>query len=176
MSKPLLLLDVDGVLCPFGGEPPEGFEQHMIEEEGGWVYINPANAERLKRLMQSFNLVWATMWEGLANTHLLEPHGLEDPLPVIEFGTFHEGMDDEVRMTVRGPYVYGGMPFKLPWIKRHVGDQPFAWIDDDIVEEGMKWAAERAETIPTLFVLTEYHVGLTDEHVEELEEWAAGVQ
>ena len=68
-EKPLLLLDVDGVLCPFEGDVPsngrvgpDGYER--IALEGGLnetnLWISRENAKRLARLAECVHIVWAT--------------------------------------------------------------------------------------------------------------------
>jgi hypothetical protein len=111
-------------------------------------------------LAERFELVWATGWEERANEYL--PHLLELPfreLPYLTFG---------------GRAMFGTAHWKLDAIERHAGDRPLAWIDDSIDEECLDWARRREA--PTLIVQTDSPVGITDEHVDELERWARSVR
>ena len=145
--KPYLLLDVGGVLSPYGMSPPPDFEEREVG--GFWVVWTDAHAPRLARLAEVFELVWATTWEQYANQALCPELGL-DPLPVIKF--------------VRGKT----QTRKLDSVKAYVGDRPAAWIDDDLYEDAFSWAAKRDEEIPTLLVKATPFIGLTEDHVEQL--------
>src|SRR5689334_11279557 len=81
--KPLLLLDVDGVLIPYAApKQPDGFEQHILQGEQVW--LAPHHGAWLRPLCDRFQLVWATGWEHDANRLIGPILGLPE-LPVIEF-------------------------------------------------------------------------------------------
>lgn len=156
-DKPVLFVDVDGVISLFGFPPgadelPGPFHwidgiAHCIPEDGG---------RRLERLAERFELVWATGWEEKANEYL--PFILKLPfkeLPVLSFD---------------GRAVFGSAHWKLDTIDEYAAGRPAAWIDDNLDEECRAWA-ERREA-PTLLVQTESPLGMLDEHVEELLAWA----
>jgi HAD domain in Swiss Army Knife RNA repair proteins len=149
-TKPLLLLDIDGVLCPFGGDLTDGYE--LFDEETA-LYVSRTNTLRLARLAEYFELAWASRWGHDANVLLCDFDELP-PLPHIDFSAL---------LSMTGT-------FKLPAIELYVEDRPFAWVDDQIGEDAFEWAAEREE--PTLFIQTDAAVGLTDEIVDELIEFA----
>ena len=148
-ERPLLLLDVDGVLSPFGC--PDGY---VPIDEGVSCY-SPENIARLRRLAEAFDLVWATMWEHVANEVMAPIHELS-PLPVVEFD---EGGELDMEEHV-----------KLPAIRRFVGERPFVWIDDDIPLGARGWASVRRS--PTLLLETTPNVGLTDEITRAAVEFA----
>jgi hypothetical protein len=157
-SKPLLFLDVDGVISVFGfslandEQLPGPF--HWVD---GIAHCIPRHVgPRLARLAELYELVWATGWEEKANEYL--PHLLE--LPFEELPT----------LTFDGQAVFGSAHWKLGAIDEYAGERPAAWIDDNIDEECEAWAAERAA--PTLLVRTESPIGLTDVHVGRLMRWA----
>jgi HAD domain in Swiss Army Knife RNA repair proteins len=151
--RPILFVDVDGVLSLFGWDHPPG-PLHLVD---GIPHCLPkAAGERLSRLSETFELVWATGWEEKANEYL--PHLLELPFRDLPYLTFD------------GRAVFGTAHWKVDAIDRHAGDRPAAWIDDSIDDECRAWASHREA--PTLIVQTDSAIGITDEHVEELERFA----
>ena len=117
--------------------------------------IPPAGGERLRRLAERYELVWATGWEEKANEYL--PHMLD--LPEREMPC----------LTFDGNAVFGSAHWKLGAITRYATDRPAAWIDDNLDEECHEWA--RSRSAPTLLVETDPAVGITDDHVELLLAW-----
>lgn len=158
-KRPILFVDVDGVISLFGfssSEPPPG-NFHFVD--GVMHCINTACGPRLTRLSERFELVWATGWEEKANEYLPHLLRLEVPeLPVLTFGQ---------------AAVFGSAHWKLAAIDTHARGRPAAWVDDFLDEECERWAAEREE--PTLLIRTESHTGLTDELVDRLISWADGL-
>lgn len=84
--KPLLLIDIDGPLNPYGGKPQrrrEGYTTHRMRPSG-WthdkplrVWLNPGHGEELLALADRYELVWATTWKGEADWgHLPRPQGV----------------------------------------------------------------------------------------------------
>jgi hypothetical protein len=155
-AKPILFVDVDGVLSLFGfdpsGELPGPF--HWID--GIAHCIPPASGPLLARLAERYELVWATGWEEKANEYL--PGILELPfgeLPVLTFD---------------GRAAFGSAHWKLEAIEEYAGNRPAAWIDDNMEDACWEWARRR--DAPTLLIETQSPVGITEQHVEELLAWA----
>jgi hypothetical protein len=63
--------------------------------------------------------------------------------------------------------------WKVGAIDGYVGDRPAAWIDDNLDERCRRWARQRAA--PTLLVHTDPAIGIAEDHVEQLLEWAEAV-
>jgi hypothetical protein len=63
--RPLLLVDVDGVVCPYGNELADpigaGLRQVTVGFRPVWLSLEVAG--HLKRLGSVFQLVWCTSWE-----------------------------------------------------------------------------------------------------------------
>jgi hypothetical protein len=67
MSKDkILLLDVDGVICPMG-RPPE--HEELLTIKAGWNrgYIRKDVASWLEAVARDYNIRWFTSWLGEAN-------------------------------------------------------------------------------------------------------------
>jgi hypothetical protein len=160
-SRPILFVDVDGVISLFDLPPAAGQLPGPLHLIDGIAHCIPEDVgERLVRLSEEFELVWATGWEERANEHL--PFLLKLP-----FG-------DLPCLTFKGPAVFGRAHWKVDAIDEYAGNRPAAWIDDSIDESCTAWAEGREA--PTLIVETSSSVGLTDEHVSQLLGWARGLR
>ena len=148
--RPLLLLDVDGVLNPLGVREAPGFTAHRVG--GMTVLLSPAHGRWLTALADRFDLVWATSWEQDADLLIADLVGIPRGLPFITFTN------------------QSGWTAKLPDVDRYVGDRAVAWVDDQLGPEIQAWAAAR--TSPTLLVATDHRVGLTMDHIEQLQAFA----
>jgi hypothetical protein len=156
-QSPILFVDVDGVISLFGFAPDAETLPGPLHWIDGVAHCIPEDVgARLVSLAESFELVWATGWEERANEHL--PFILKLPfrdLPCLSFD---------------GRAVFGSAHWKVDALDEYAGDRPAAWIDDNLDEECIAWAEERAA--PTLLVETKTWEGITDEHVERLLVWA----
>jgi hypothetical protein len=154
--RPILLVDVDGVLNPYAADVcPDGYREYdFLPRER--VFLSDRHGPMLTSLVRYFELVWATAWQDDAN-RLICPVLHLPVLPVIEF-----------------PRVGGGQRLqKLPTVTRAVGDRPCAWIDDEHQPDHHEWARRREA--PTLIVDIDPREGLTSEAVQRLAAWGAAV-
>jgi hypothetical protein len=153
--RPLLLVDVDGVVCPYADEladpAAEGLEAAMIGYTRAW--FSERIAARLLQLGESFQLVWCTAWEDHAAEYIAPFLGMP-AFPVIRFG---EPSPEEGH-------------WKWPAIEAFVRERPFAWIDDEIGRDD--FARAERHSAPALLVWIEGTRGLRDAHVEQLEAFA----
>jgi Swiss Army Knife RNA repair-like protein len=158
-TRPILFVDVDGVISLFGSEldfHPEG-SLHWIN--GVLHHISPLAGKLLLRLDGHFELVWATGWEETANEYLPHLLGLPSELPCLSFDTYPR---------------FGTAHWKIAAIDDYAGsERPVAWIDDSLDESCRDWATERAG--PTMLVQTRSEEGMRDEHAEALIDWAASL-
>jgi hypothetical protein len=187
-AKPLLMVDIDGVVSLFGNPrearaqprapgggpppetngtaPPEGGGPRSIRGslhsiEGIPHFLSATAAAHLLALSRLFELVWASGWEERANEHLPHLLGLPAALPFLRFSR----------------EVPGGGPtqghWKLGAIDAFAGRRPLAWIDDALDGACRRWA--EARPAPTLLVQTEPAQGLTSREARLLERWARGL-
>lgn len=154
-QPPVLAIDIDGVISLFGFEqtPPDSVGRFQLVD-GMPHFISLAAGERLRRLEDRYELVWASGWEERANEYLPDVLGLPI-LPTLRFGA-------DAR--------FGTAHWKLGPIGEYARGRPLAWIDDSLSDECYRWAREREE--PTLLVHTESAIGLEEAHVETLIRWA----
>jgi hypothetical protein len=153
-DRPLLLVDIDGVISLFAFEegPPTEGSFHSID--GIFHFLSSAAAEHLLRLAPMFEVAWASGWEEKANEYL--PHLLDLPkLPHLSF---------ERRVGRTNAH------WKLDAIDAFAGERPLAWIDDAFNDACHRWAEVREA--PTLLVQTMPASGLTGREAEILERWA----
>jgi hypothetical protein len=158
MNKPILAVDVDGVISLFGFDKPPDKSEARFELVDGMVHcISLAAGERLRRLEEHFELVWATGWEEKANCYLPNLLGLPE-FPYIVFD---------------GAARFGSAHWKLGPLDEYAKGRPAAWIDDSFDDSCYEWADGREE--PTLLVPTESHLGLEEAQVQALSVWAKGL-
>jgi hypothetical protein len=113
--------------------------------------------DRLLRLSETFELVWASGWEDKANFYLPQLLGLPE-LPHISFDVSPSS---------------GGAHWKLAALEAFAGERPIAWIDDNFDDSCYEWAERRSA--PTLLVPTEPQLGLEEGHVDALTAWATSL-
>jgi Swiss Army Knife RNA repair-like protein len=154
-AKPLLLVDVDGVISLFGfqGARPSDGSFHSID--GIPHFLSFRAAEHLRELSSLFELVWASGWEEKANEYLPHLLGLPGPLPHLCFE----------RSVGRS-----GAHWKLDAIDAYCGTRALAWIDDSFNDACHDWASRRG--VPTLLVQTLPELGLTHRERGRLAWWA----
>jgi HAD domain in Swiss Army Knife RNA repair proteins len=154
-ERPVLAVDVDGVISLFGFEEPlteAPGELHLID--GMAHCISKEAGERLSRLADHYELIWATGWEERANDYLPQLLGLPEELPYLTFG---------------GKAQFGTAHWKVDAISDYAGDRPLAWIDDSIDDSCRRWA--RVREAPTLLVEVDSRRGLEEAHVDALIAW-----
>ena len=154
-NRPVLFVDVDGVISLFGFNPSEPLPGNFHSIDGILHCIGHDAAARLARLAKRYELVWATGWEEKANEYLVHILEMEAPLPVLNFD---------------GRAVFGSSHWKLEAIEEYARERPAAWIDDNLDERIERWAGRREAR--TLLVRTESATGIGEEHVELLLRWA----
>lgn len=155
--RPLLLLDVDGVLA-LRQPPHDGFDRHSVRSTAGddhEVWLDPRHGDWLCLLSELFEIVWATGWEHDA-PRLLGPLLSVPAWPVLSFS-------ERPRLDRRLD--------KLPDVMAVAGDRPVAWVDDDPGEAALDWVDRRANL--TMVVTPSPDEGLRSTQVGELMDFAA---
>jgi HAD domain in Swiss Army Knife RNA repair proteins len=158
-AKPLLMVDIDGVLSLFGfppRTPPGEGSFHWID--GIPHFLSGTACEHLLALAASFELVWCSGWEEKANEYLPSLLGLPWELPFLRFE----------RGATPGESLHGH--WKLAAIDAYAGTRALAWIDDCLDAPCHAWAVARGA--PTLLVQTAPERGLTERETAQLKAWA----
>ena len=154
---PLLFLDVDGPLLPFGGS--RELEPGDDASTAHLARIDRSVGLRLAAL--PCELVWATAWEDDANTEIAPLIGLPQ-LPVVNWPP---SSDDREQVDER---------FGLHWKTRALVDwaagRPFVWVDDEITGADRDWVSAN-HPAPALLHLVESSRGLDDSDFTALDAW-----
>ncbi len=177
-DRPLLYIDVDGPLNPYGAKPekrPVGYETHRLMP-AAWlerhpstpparvkplrVWLNPEHGPQLLALADVFELVWATTWEHEANAMIGPMIGLPE-LPVVEWDHNRPRLDWE-----------HGTFWKTKQLIEHAAGRPFAWVDDDITVRDRRYV-DTENPGAALLHYVDPAKGLLDDDFAQLRSWGS---
>ena len=167
MTKPFLMIDVDGPLNPYASSNNslrKGEVFHCYKLLGFKVWLNRWHGEELLKLTDVFDLVWATTWEHDANALIGPRIGLPE-LPVIEF-------KKDCPPHPPAPGLHWKTAVIAAYSMAH--RRPFSWVDDEVgVRDSVYFM--KCGQYPHLALRVSPITGLTAEHFEKLRAWAEEV-
>ncbi|GLZ11669.1 hypothetical protein Acsp04_19040 [Actinomadura sp. NBRC 104425] len=156
-ERPLLFLDVDGPLLPFGQPPRHG--SWDTTPDSHLTRLSSEVGRRLAALPCA--LVWATTWEDAANTEIAPRLGLPQ-LPVVHWPDTLDEHEREDR--------WFGLSWKTRPLVNWAAGRPFIWVDDEMTDADRDWVSTH-HSGPALLHHVAASRGLTDEDFAALEEW-----
>ncbi|WUU83946.1 HAD domain-containing protein [Streptomyces cellulosae] len=157
-ERPLLFLDLDGPLIPFGAPHPPPPAATADDGNPLLARLDPALGARLLAL--GCSLVWATTWREEANDVVAPRLGLPR-LPVLDWPEADEP----------GPR---GLHWKTRPLVEWAGGRPFVWVDDEIGAVDRQWVAA-AHPGPALLHRVDPARGLQDSDFRALTDWLAAL-
>jgi hypothetical protein len=156
-QRPLLFLDVDGPLLPFGGNPPRG--PRVSGSAPHLARLRPETGRRLAAL--PCTLVWATTWLEDANSEIAPRIGLPN-LPVVAWPEPTRADEQEDQWL--------GLCWKTRTLVNWAAGRPFAWVDDEITDADRDWVSAQHPG-PALLRSVDPSLGLTEQDFTALYAW-----
>lgn len=174
-GRPLLFLDVDGPLIPFGAPPPGGYPTFRSPHlppgatPGGNPLIARVDPELGPRLLSlPGDPVWASTWLEDANECLAPWLGLPR-LPVVDWPVDTPDAPDATGATGAGAEPHG-LHWKTRALVAWAGGRPFAWVDDEISDADRRWVAAHSPA-RALLHRVDPRRGLTEADFTVLDAW-----
>ncbi|MBR7839578.1 hypothetical protein KDL01_40370 [Actinospica durhamensis] len=161
VRRPILFLDVDGPLLPFGGESPQ-LGAPASSTDSYFARLDPALGPRLAAL--PCELVWATAWEDDANAEIAPRIGLPQ-LPVVNWPASSDEREREDE--------WFGLHWKTRYLVHWAAGRPFIWVDDELTDADRTWISAN-HPASTLLHLVESSRGLTAADFTALDDWLRG--
>ncbi|WP_433413281.1 HAD domain-containing protein [Microtetraspora malaysiensis] len=156
-ERPLLFLDVDGPLLPFGENPQR--KARGTTSDSRLARLTAEVGRQLATL--PCELVWATTWGDEANAEIAPRIGLPQ-LPVVNWP---ESSDEDERQDQ-----WFGLHWKTRTLVTWAAGRPFAWVDDEITGADRDWVTAH-HSGQALLHHVESSRGLAEEDFEALDQW-----
>lgn len=161
---PLLFLDVDGPLIPFGAEPQRyptyalGPDLCGVDANPLLNRIDPQHGVKLTAL--PCEVVWATTWRDEANECIAPLLGLQQLAVVVWPEPSDVDAQDE----------RDGLHWKTRTLVDWAAGRPFAWVDDEVTDTDRAWVAAH-HGAHALVHRVDARLVLTDDDYAALASW-----
>ncbi|MCP9210431.1 HAD domain-containing protein [Streptomyces cucumeris] len=161
---PLLFLDVDGPLIPFGAEPQQyptyaiGIDLPDADANPLLTRVNPEHGPKLAAL--PCELVWATTWMDDANECIAPLIGL--PRLAVVVWPEPSGIDEQDERS--------GLHWKTRFLVDWAAGRQFVWVDDEVTDTDRDWVAAHHPG-RALLHRVDARLGLTDGDYAALNLW-----
>ncbi|MFI6978789.1 HAD domain-containing protein [Embleya sp. NPDC050154] len=162
VQRPLLFLDVDGPLLPFGAAeyPTHGSDPERTDADANPLLAR-ADPEHGRRLLGlACELLWATAWMEEANRYISPRIGLPELAVVI--WPEQSAVDDQDERD--------GLHWKTRTLVLRAAGRPFVWIDDEVTDTDRAWVAAHHDA-PALLHHVDPHLGLTERDFTTITAW-----
>lgn len=158
-ERPLLFLDVDGPLVPFGA----GARPGDVAGSTAAAHLSRLRADMGPALAAlPCTLVWATSWQAQdANTVIARRMGLPD-LPAVAWPELTGAQEREDRWL--------GLCWKTRPLLDWAAGRPFAWVDDEITDADRDWVSAN-HPAPALLHHVDASAGLAGQDLADLDAW-----
>ncbi|MFF1958218.1 HAD domain-containing protein [Streptomyces sp. NPDC058220] len=161
VERPILFLDVDGPLIPFGPslsrlQTPASVSK-AFPDQGNPLLGRLDHAVGPRLMALGCDLVWASTWMDEANESVAPRIGLPR-LPVVEWPE---------TSTNDGPR---GLHWKTRPLVEWADHRPFIWVDDEISGMDRLWVAAQHQG-PSLLYRVDPTKGLTEGDFSVLADW-----
>lgn len=156
---PLLFLDVDGPLIPFGGPGPHpAYAPEPHPDSHPLLHrVDPSHGRRLTAL--GCELVWATTWTDDANDVLAPRLGLP-ALPVVHWA------NDALESSAGAASLHWKTRALAAW----AAGRAYVWLDDEITQADRDWVAA-CHGAPTFLHRVDPRRGLTGADYAAVAAW-----
>ena len=163
-QQPLVLVDIDGVLNAFAAR---GTAPHRRSARAGGmpVVLDRRHPHWFERLETYAELRWASMWQAHAAPVFGSTAGIGTHWDFLDFDASWAWTPSQVGRTGDGVGAYKWWEI----LRCSRGGRPLVWIDDDMTDDHLAWAEQRATAgTPTLFLRPDPREGFTESQFEQV--------
>lgn len=181
-TKPVWLLDIDGVLNGFARHPRVWKDKEWkktyvrtpdsLSGSGPWtIFYTPAVIDFINEMSDKVDIYWLTSWASEAATHYAPAVGLNNTFPEMFALT---GVDPSIKTGFQTNFSQKReAAYKMIFGDSAGSPGPFygrkiIWTDDDLGKSARRMLKSELD-VPPLLIRTSEYVGLTPEELRKIE-------